>query len=57
MIFDLANHVDCDPDACDANAECRLISAGTFECVCNQGYTGDGFNCSCKCVIVSNVNE
>ena len=45
-----ANHVDC--NACDANAECRLISAGGVECTCDQGYTGDGFSCSCKFVTV-----
>ena len=50
-----ANRVDC--SACDVNAECRLISAGGVECTCNQGYTGDGFSCSCKCVFVLYVYE
>lgn len=33
------------PNECDNNAECRRTSNGTFECTCNQGFTGDGFTC------------
>ncbi len=31
-------------DNCAANAECTN-TPGRFTCTCNQGYSGDGFNC------------
>ena len=30
---------------CDNNAVCTQID-GNFTCTCNQGYTGDGVNCT-----------
>ena len=32
-------------DNCDANADCTN-TPGSFNCVCNAGYTGDGINCA-----------
>ena len=32
---------------CDVNAEC-INTAGSFLCVCNAGYSGDGFNCTSR---------
>ena len=37
-------HCD-DGNLCDENAECIDTDAGFF-CVCDNGYDGDGFNCS-----------
>ena len=31
-------------DNCDANAACTN-TPGSFDCTCNQGYTGDGVTC------------
>ena len=31
-------------DNCDENADC-INTDGSFECVCNPGYTGDGKDC------------
>ena len=33
--------------ACDANAICT-DTAGSYECVCRSGYSGDGFSCTSK---------
>ena len=33
-----------DIDTCDFNATCKNIP-GNFTCMCNQGYSGDGFIC------------
>ena len=35
------------PDDCDDNAQCNNYP-GSFECSCNTGYDGDGFNCTGK---------
>ena len=32
-------------DNCHDNASC-INNIGSFECVCKQGYTGDGVNCA-----------
>ena len=32
-------------DGCDTNAACDDID-GSYTCTCNEGYTGDGFDCS-----------
>ena len=36
---------ECDANPCDANAIC-LNTDGSFICTCDDGFTGDGFNCS-----------
>ena len=48
IIAGIAYCVDIDECAispCDANAQCRNVP-GTFLCVCNTNFIGDGFNCS-----------
>ena len=30
---------------CDANATCTNVT-GSFTCACNEGFTGDGVNCT-----------
>ena len=34
-------------DDCDMNATC-INAPGSYDCMCNTGFTGDGFNCSGK---------
>ena len=36
---------ECTGDPCDTNAACT-DTEGSFECVCNAGYSGDGINCA-----------
>ena len=36
---------ECDNDTCHANATCNN-TIGSFVCICDRGFTGDGFNCS-----------
>ncbi len=43
MIF-LADIDECEFNPCCANAACEN-KPGSFECSCNDGYEGDGFNC------------
>ena len=38
---------ECLDDVCDSAALC-MDTDGGFECTCNPGYSGDGFNCSGK---------
>ena len=35
---------------CDSNAQCTN-SIGSFTCVCNEGYSGDGRTCTGQCFI------
>ena len=32
-------------DNCDVNAECSNTE-GSYKCLCNVGYSGNGFNCT-----------
>ena len=34
-------------DNCDANAACTDTD-GSYDCTCNDGYSGDGFTCTGK---------
>ena len=34
-------------DSCHINAKC-INTDGSYDCDCEQGFTGDGFNCSSK---------
>ena len=36
-----------DKDDCDANAHCNN-TVGSFECTCNDGYSGAGVTCEGK---------
>jgi hypothetical protein len=35
---------------CDPMAECKNTN-GSYECVCRDGFTGDGFDCHVSCVL------
>ena len=37
-------------DDCDSNATCTN-TIGSYDCVCNTGFTGDGFNCTGICTL------
>lgn len=41
----IPDYCDCEGLECDENAHCEE-SGGDPECVCNEGYEGDGFTCS-----------
>ena len=36
------------PHQCDTNAQCSNNN-GSYDCACNVGWTGDGFNCTGEC--------
>ena len=40
--------------SCDGNATCNDTDS-SYECVCNTGYTGDGFSCSSICFFLTGV--
>ena len=37
-------------DDCDPNANCTN-TIGSYNCTCNTGFTGDGFNCRGMCTL------
>ena len=40
--------INCDvDDGCDSEATCS-DGGGSYTCTCNDGYNGDGFNCTGK---------
>ena len=46
--FVFLTHLDineCSSNPCHGNATCNN-TAGSYMCVCDSGYSGDGFNCS-----------
>jgi hypothetical protein len=46
MIVDI-NECDDNTDNCDGNATCQ-DTEGSFECICNAGYTGNGVTCQSR---------
>lgn len=38
-------------DICDPNANCTN-TIGSYNCTCNPGYSGNGFLCSSKLVVI-----
>ena len=46
---------ECDGNPCDTNATCNDTS-GSYQCVCNSGFTGNGYNCSGD-FILSDAND
>ena len=50
--FYFAEKNDCDLDPCAMNTICE-ITANSFICICNEGYSGDGFNsCESQLIVV-----
>ena len=50
MYFMVADVNECnatDTVSCNQNAVCHNTE-GSYECICNLGYTGDGVNCTGK---------
>ena len=35
-----------DPDICSENASCKTYSTGGSQCICNNGFEGDGIDCT-----------
>ena len=46
---------ECDENPCDTNAICN-DTFGSYQCVCNSGFTGNGYNCSGDSII-SDAND
>ena len=52
-----------DIDECDDNTHgCHLDAScinqpGSYECICNPQYTGDGFNCECMQVYCLSLSK
>ena len=42
-------------DRCDRNATC-VNNIGSYDCMCDPGYTGDGFNCTSKLLIINCIS-
>lgn len=40
------------PGVCHADATC-VNTEGSYDCICNQGYMGNGTDCTGKCVTTS----
>lgn len=39
--------MECHDNNCGSNSTCQSNNNnGTFSCICNNGFTGDGINCT-----------
>ena len=50
----IADIDECATDPCDNNAFCNN-TVGSYDCFCNDGYTGDGFFCHGKSHIIMKI--
>ena len=41
----ISDMLECEGDPCHADAVCE-DTEGSYTCECNDGYTGDGWNCT-----------
>ena len=55
VVLDL-DECETQENECDANAEC-INTAGSYDCVCKAGYSGNGINCQGKHNICDKVQE
>ena len=46
---------ECSTTPCDSNGECKNTD-GSFVCICNIGYVGNGFTCAGKLFLLSSFN-
>ena len=37
---------------CHSNATCNFLGPGTFQCICNQGFAGNGTHCYRKSILI-----
>ena len=45
LLLDI-NECSTNNGGCSVNAQCTNVIGGARTCTCNDGYTGDGFNCT-----------
>jgi len=50
------DHCDLGTDNCGDNATCYYTSPNQFDCICNEGFTGDGVYCEGEYTILSNCS-
>ena len=54
LYLDVNECVRAEAHNCHSNAVCS-DTIGSFECVCQEGYMGDGVNCTSKSILLSVV--
>ena len=50
FVFQDINECDDGTNACDGNATCS-DAEGSYECFCNNGYSGDGYSCQSELLL------
>ena len=40
---------------CHSNATCNFLGPGTFQCICNQGFAGNGTHCYRKSILIQSI--
>ena len=58
MLYLVADIPECERelDDCDQNATC-INTFGSYDCLCNTGFTGDGFTCTGSFVLITDFGN